>query len=346
MTERVYVHVGPHKTGTTFLQEVLKNNKPALASNGVLFPGERYARQAEAVLDLLPGSKGLGKDPRPGRWKALVREVAEWPGDITVLSHEGISTAGSRSINRLVESLAPAEVHVVYTARDLTKVIPAMWQTRMRNQGSEVWASYLGAVRGDPGAKAPWGQRLWNAHDPREVFGRWEKQVPPEHIHVVTVPPSGGAPGVLWERFCSAIGIDPTPYSLEVQRRNESLGTAEVEVLRRINERVVARISDSSYTRWVKVFTARRVLEKRPEQTKFALPVEEQGWVRERAEEIIGFLEQGRYSVTGDLRDLLPATTPTAARPDEVDLEQALDAAVDVIAAIVVELDAGSEGGR
>ncbi|MDQ3275989.1 MAG: hypothetical protein M3Q39_13435, partial [Actinomycetota bacterium] len=71
MTERVYVHVGPHKTGTTFLQEVLKNNKPALASNGVLFPGERYARQAEAVLDLLPGSKGLGKDPRPGRWKAL-----------------------------------------------------------------------------------------------------------------------------------------------------------------------------------------------------------------------------------------------------------------------------------
>jgi len=338
VTAKVFVHIGPHKSGTTFLQQVLAANKAALAANGVLFPGRSYSRQRRALEKLLRSSGG--KSRQAGPWRALAREVARWQGDIAVLSNESIGTAGLPPISMLVESLAPAEVHVVYTARDFTKVIPAMWHTQMRNQQTKSWETYLRTVRGDPAALSAWGRRIWSAQDPREVFGRWEQLVPRTHIHVVTVPPSGTAPDVLWERFCAAIGMDPAPYSLEVRRLNESLGTAEVEVLRRINARVEGRISKSGYNRWIQVFAARRVLEHRPEQTKFALPVEEHGWIRTRAEEIIRFLEEGGYSVTGDLHDLMPApVSATAVRPDEVDLEQALDAAVDVIAGLLETLD-------
>ncbi|MDP9442808.1 MAG: hypothetical protein M3P83_00015 [Actinomycetota bacterium] len=343
MTARVYVHVGPHKTGTTFLQQTLATNKDALAAAGVLFPGRDYADHLAAVLDAL--GRGVPGDRRRvrGRWAAVAEEVRAWPGGTAVLSAEALAGAGAAGIERLVTSLQPAQVHVVYTARDLTRVIPAMWQTHMRSRVSEPWPGYLASVRGDAGADPKWGERLWNTQDPRRVFARWERHVPRERIHVVTVPPSGADPGVLWERFCSLVGVDPTAYPLTQGRANTSLGTAESEVLRRVNAKVAGRLRDGSYHRWVNEFTTRRVLKKRPGQTRFALPAEEHGWVRERAEQVIAFLEADGYDVVGDLADLLPAPpSPDAAAPDDVDLDRALDAAADVVAALLRQLEAAT----
>jgi len=35
----VYLHIGLHKTGTTFLQNVLRANTEALAEQGIIYPG-------------------------------------------------------------------------------------------------------------------------------------------------------------------------------------------------------------------------------------------------------------------------------------------------------------------
>ena len=34
----IYIHVGPHKTGTTYIQNILKTNQKILRDNGVLIP--------------------------------------------------------------------------------------------------------------------------------------------------------------------------------------------------------------------------------------------------------------------------------------------------------------------
>lgn len=336
MTDKVYVHVGPHKTGTTFVQQVLASNKDTLAANGVLFPGRQYAYQLRAIFDVLGRSPHTDRPNVSGHWKALATEIREWPGSSAIISAEALSNAKARSIQRLVSSLAPAEVHMVFTARDLVRVIPAMWQTHMRNRIFEPWASFLASARGDADATSPWGERLWQQQDPRLVFGQWERHVPGERIHVVTVPPSGAAPEVLWERFCAAVGLDPAAYSTDIPRANESLGTAESELLRRVNERVVSKIRPAAYTRWVKVFISREVLEQRPKQRKFGLPAGEYDWVHARSQEIVQFLEQGPYAVTGDLQDLLgPRPSTAVPAPDDIDLDQSLDAAADVIAALL-----------
>jgi hypothetical protein len=337
VTARVYVHIGPHKTGTTFLQQVLERNRPALAVQGVLFPGTPYRRQRQGVRDLVERSGQAHRSLERDRWDALVDEVVAWPGEIAVISFEALSTASPDEIARLVHSLAPVDVHVVYAARDVTKVVTGLWHTYMRNQGSGSWQAWLSAVR-DTEAKSPW---MWDGQNVRQVLERWEQHVPRERIHVITVPPSGTVPNVLWQRFCAVLGVDPSRHSLEVARTNESLGNAQVELLRRVNEKVIGLISDDSYNRWVQVFIARRVLEQRPGRLKSALPAEDHGWVLAHTNDVIAFLERKGYPVTGDLDDLLPAPAdPAAVPPDAFDKDEVLDAAVDVIARLLVKLAA------
>ena len=344
MAERVFLHIGPYKTGTTFLQKVLHENRAMLQENGVCVPGKSDGEQ------LLAGAEIVGGRTREGRtghahWDAIAALAGAGAGPRAVISAEILCRASHRDVQRIVSSLQPAEVHVVLMARDPSKVIPGMWQTLLRNRDAVSWPTYLASVRGDADAPAVYGRRFWEIQDPRSVLPRWESRVPRERIHVVTVPPSGSAPSVLWERFCEVLGIDPAPYSLDVRRTNESLGTGESELLRLLNERLGRDISWTTYERWVKRLAARGVLERRDGQRRYALPEEEHAWLRPPAEEIGRFLQAEGYHVVGDLSELLPRvpTSPTVA-PDASEPADAADAAVEVIAAVLRRLDRDGTG--
>jgi len=187
---RVFVHIGPLKTGTTFLQSVLVQNKQALAVNGVLFPRQTYALQIKSTLDLLHKRMHPESTGNPGQWDILAEEVRSWPGETVVISQEFLCAASPAQARRMVESLAPAEVHIVHTARDFTKVIPAMWQTHLRNKQPLSWDEYITSVRNPSAGGAPWGKRLWRQQDPAQVLPPFETVVPRERVHLVTVPPA------------------------------------------------------------------------------------------------------------------------------------------------------------
>jgi hypothetical protein len=342
MTEKVYLHIGPYKTGTTFLQKVLHTNRAALGANGLCVAGKSDAQQLLAGAEIV-GARGQAGRSGHKTWDALVEDVGAWAGPAAVISAEILCRARRRDVRRIVSSLAPAEVHVVYMVRDLAKLVPARWATTMRNSETVGWPTYLASVRGDQGAPRVHGQRFWDQQDPRAVLPRWETCVPREHVHVVTVPPPGSEPALLWQRFCQVLDIDPAPYSLDVRRSNESLGAGESEMLRRLNEHVGRDISWATYERWVKRLAARGVLEHRDGQRRFALPVQEHEWLRLVAEEIGGFLEGG-YDVTGDLSDLLPHAPATPApAPDDFNPADAADAAIEVLAAVLEKLEHDGE---
>ena len=319
MTERVFLHVGPHKTGTTFLQAVLRSNREALVEDGVLFPPARYKAQRQAVLEKL-GQLPPHLEPT-GRWDRLAGKVAAWQGRTALVSHERLAAASPEQVESVLESLAPAAVHVVYGARDLSRVIPGLWQTRLRNGATETWREFLAAVRdGDdwPG--------LWAEHDPRRALASWERFVPRERFHVLTVPPSA-APEELWRRFSTVVGLRPERYHVSMPVTSDSLGVAETELLRQLNVRL-ARTRGGDYGREVRRKVVRPVLVRRAGR-RYALPESEHGWLRARVQEHIDFLRG--YDVTGDLADLQLAR-PSGVAPDDVEPQEVTDAAVDVVA--------------
>jgi hypothetical protein len=341
---RVFVHIGPLKTGTTFLQSVLVQNKQALAVNGVLFPRQTYALQIKSTLDLLhkrmhPESRG-----NPGQWDILAEEVRSWPGETVLISQEFLCAASAAQANRMVESLAPAEVHIIHTARDFTKVIPAMWQTHLRNKQPLSWEEYITSVRNPSSSRAPWGKRLWRQQDPAQVLPPFETAVPRQHVHVITVPAASTNPGLLWERFCSVVGLEPGAYDAEVPRTNTSLGAAEAELLRRVNQGVAGRIDGPTYSRLVKFMLARDVLEHSGNAIRLELPAQDYAWVTEKAQEIVEYLRRNEYEITGDLKEILPAPgiTGSESRPDDVDPV----AVSEVASAALVEVLVASARGR
>lgn len=339
--QRVFLHIGSPKTGTTYLQEVLWSNRDALRESGVLYPGDRHDAHFLATQDL----RGLvwhgHVDPAvPGAWDRLVHEVRAWPGT-SVISHEMLGSASSAAIERALKSLAGLEVHVLLTTRDLARQVPAVWQEDVKNCGMLTFGEFTRSLRGLDDSIDPFFARtFWGYQDLPTVLRNWAGDLPADRVHVVTVP-RGAARDELWQRFATTVGLDPARRPDEVDVKNPSMGVVETNVVRRVNEHVVKDLPWPSYQRLVKSLLAVDVLATRPGSTPLRLPAEDQDWVLQKSKEMVQALREAGYDVTGDLDDLLPATGSQDVRhPDEVSDAEIADAAIYAVAGLLRELDA------
>jgi hypothetical protein len=336
---KVFVHVGEPKTGTTFLQQVMWRNRGQLARQGLALPGHHPQDHYRASQDLR-GLEKLDSDPATpwtGEWDILATEARQ-ASHLAVISHELFAAADAEQAERAVRSLEPAEVHLVLTVRDMGSLLPAEWQETVKHRSTRGWEDWLGDVI-DVESRADHREEhwFWRVHDSLAVLGRWTALVPPERVHVITMPHPGAGDGVLWERFASVLGIDPGGVDLARARSNSSLGLPEAEFLLKLNEALPDEVPGWYYMQAVKETVAHQALAARPRHGRLTLPAGRDAWASEQAELLISGLTASGYDIAGDLDDLRPQLvtgprlSPTAEPP-----EQVLDAAVAACAALVV----------
>jgi hypothetical protein len=338
MSRRVYVHIGAPKTGTTYLQDRLGLNAKTLAAHDVHLPSRSPLVSTglfhfRAALDLLDQDWGGPKGHAAGNWAAMVKRVRRSSGTV-IISHEILAPAKPEQIARLRHDLDGCEIHVVYSARDLARQAPAGWQESIKQGRRWSYRRYLSRVR----AGTPWFAR---AFDLPAVLTQWGTGLPPDHVHVVTVPQADAVaadPDLLWRRFCEAFGIVPAWAPHESHRSNASLGSAETQVLRRLNQRLSrATRRDASYDDLILGMLAGDTLSgsrSRP----ILLPPKFHDWAIERGEAWVRWLEESGVEVIGDVGDLLPG--PPAEdfqHPDRVRPRPQLEAALDALAAMTRE---------
>jgi hypothetical protein len=336
---KVFLHIGEPKTGTTFLQQVMWRNRSELAARGVVLPGHHPQDHFRASQDLRRITK-LASDPAgswTGEWEILARQ-AQQAGKIAVISHELFSAADAEQADRAVGSLLPAEVHIVLTVRDVATLLPAEWQETVKHRNARGWEDWLADVIDRESADADrrrWW--FWRVHDTLAILDIWSRQLPAEHVHVITTPPPGSASGLLWQRFASLLGIDPGGVDLTRARPNASLGMPETEFLRRLNQALPDEIPDWFYMWNVKEAIAHQALADRPREGRLVLPASRDAWAKDRAEELIAALGDSGYDLIGDLDELRPPpVTGPYAGPADQPAERVLDAAVTAAAALVV----------
>lgn len=340
MSRRVYVHVGAPKTGTTYLQDRLAKNAKSLASHDVLIPSRAPLMSTpmfhfRAALDLMGQDWGGAPGHAEGSWDAMVRRVRRGSGS-AVISHEILAPAKPEAVAKLKQDLSDCELHIVYSARDLARQAPAGWQESVKQGRRWKYARYLARLK----TGKPWFAR---AVDLPTVLGTWGNGLPPERVHVVTVPPAEAAaqdPDLLWRRFCRAFSIEPEWAPEDSERANASLGSAETQVLRALNERIgrttrhnpdydaliLGMLADES----LGGSTSRPIL----------LPPRHLDWARERGEAWGEWLAQSGVDVVGDPADLVPSPWPEDApfrHPDRVSNKAQLKAALDALAAMTEE---------
>jgi hypothetical protein len=339
---RVFLHVGLPKSGTTYLQGVVDRNKALLLERAaLLYPGETWSRQVDATRDVLRPRLLRPKGQVVGAWGRLVAEIADWPDD-SLVSMEWLCQATPRQVRRIVDDLQPAEVHVVFTVRDVARTVPAAWQEFSQNGAVWRWPEFLEQVTSaDPLATSA-GRAFWHQQDMELLLERWGAVVPADRVHVVTVPQSGADPAELWRRFAGVLGIDPHGYDLAELGSNSSLGMESAELMRRVNVRLRDEgITRRRYNRVFKHRLAKNILAtRRAQEGKVLLPTDLRGWAEARAAQQVRAISASGVRVVGDLAELAPAPprsgvgAPTAAV--EPDPEAVLDAAVDALVAVAL----------
>jgi hypothetical protein len=343
----IFLHIGTMKTGTSYIQGSLEQLEDRLARVGVLYPGN----VGSAVHDVLDkrGAKQLGEVQ--GAWDELAKRVRSWPGPTAIISMEFLTLATFAQADRIVHSFGAADVRVVLTVRDLVRTIASAWQQTTKNRSTTPWAEFVQTVLDPERASDPVFELFWNHHDIPRIVRTWSDVVGMDRVCLVVVPENESSPEVLWQRFCTAVDLDPEvfPPTDGAGRANASLGLPEAEMMRRLNAELGRRVDQVDYRRLVTGFLSRRVL-RRGEASRQRPELDSEHYARavERAHELISDLKALDVRVVGSLSELMPLSDEpvgnSAPGPSPSDAEVA-DVAIRAVAALVTRLaDAERDG--
>jgi hypothetical protein len=342
MVERVFLHIGAPKTGTTYLQQALGLNRRRMKDAGVLYPSGAADAHHVAVWDLREMWEQRDNSPQVrGAWRRTVDRVLDWEGPTALLSSELFVYADKAQAATALGSFGDAEVHVIYTARDLVRQVPAVWQERLKNQRTMPYEQFVTDVIGP--SKSGMAKGFWSAQDTPTALQRWSQGIPPERVHVVTTPPSGSAPDVLWGRFMSVIGLDGPTYEVDVPAVNTSMGIVEAEVLRRLNQRHAQDLGPVAYRKIFRAGLFDVLADVVDDKVKIVLTPDEHNALVARGKQIADGIQRAGFDVVGALDELVPEPLPedapaaTARRPGDVTQAEVVETLLDVVHALLVE---------
>ena len=333
MARRVYLHIGLPKTATTYLQTVLWSNREGLEQQGLRLPGidrrdhlwsTRIVREEEHFKS--------SSAHRLRAWERVCADAAAWP-ETAVISHEFFAAASAEQAARAVAELAPAEVHLVVTAREPLGLFTASWQESIKNRDTTPMAEYSRTESEDP--SAVWN---WRTLDVRLVLERWSPHLPPERVHLLPLPGSEAPKREIWDRFARLVGVDADSVDLGSTFANTSMGVVEAETLRRMNAHLDGFSSAIDRGTFIRTFIADERLVPRggdrfwPSEDRIAE-------VRERGNRAVEYIAGAGFDVIGELEALrVPAELPERRVPESVTEAEVAEVAVWLAARLLYDV--------
>jgi hypothetical protein len=138
------LHVGPHKTGSTYLQHRLLNNRAILASHGWDYPefGLTQFAQHRIYQWLMGNAAAAGDVTEAGVVDMLSRS------DRIILSSEDFVYLPADRLRRLHALMPDMDVQIVYFVRSSVYLWPSHWQELVRWGRDDTLLEYLGSFAG------------------------------------------------------------------------------------------------------------------------------------------------------------------------------------------------------
>ena len=224
MTKRIcYIHVGPHKTGTTSIQWFLQENGAELLKHGYFVPESETKRGAHHALAEGLAGLDLGEHREPLVARSITA-IAETPAQAIIISSEALegllrNRQNTKAFfNRLEElNLQPKLI-----------LFP-------RNQPQWINSSYASTVKSFRRSDSFQPGVLGFAQSPDARFSRWIQLAETHGAELIARPfnKETRRRGVIPE-FLRSIGITSEEFRDRAVRRNEAVGPFTVSVAREV----------------------------------------------------------------------------------------------------------------
>lgn len=224
MTTRVcYVHVGPHKTGTTSIQWFLRENRAELLNCGYFVPeAERRSGPHHALVEKLAGLD-VGEH-RESLTLKFVQALLEISCEAIVMSSEALEgiLASRKHANQFFSRI-----------RDLN--LEPKLILFPRNQPQWINSSYASSVKSFRRCDPFHSCALRFAESPQSRFSRWIELSKTHAFELIARPftKETVTSGVIPE-FLRSIGINSSQFRDAATRRNEGVGPFTVSVVREV----------------------------------------------------------------------------------------------------------------
>ena len=339
---RLTLHVGLPKSGTTYLQGLLASHREQLREAGVLYPFVRPEAMFRAAVEVREqhGLWGLphdGPDGIDGTWRALLDRVRE-VGLPAIISHEILAGASPAHAARVAADLDGLDVHLVVTCRDLLRQAMGHWQEEVKNGRPWSYDEMVSALA-SPAESADEELGFWRSQDLVGVLDRWSAALPGATVHVVTAPPPGSPPALLWERFAAAAALPPDvldPAETDpASGANRSLGAAQVRFLREVLVALDGRVGQPDHAHVVKRWFAQQVLAGRAGDPARPTP-ELAAHLTDRSAGWADVVRERGWLVHGDLADLRVRPPAAGPHPDVVPPDVVLGESAEEVAALLL----------
>lgn len=231
MAERVIVHVGQMKSGTTAIQNTLAHHRAELERAAIAYPGRR-SNQQHACYGLCGSDIYWVRNAE--KWEhlgaGLVQDIERFDGDV-VVSAEALSCMPADAVERFVRRLGSVD-SVIVTVRNLLSTLLSAWQQGVKGGSDNDLTSFFDRMASTRATE----DGLWRNY----AFGntaRWWSAHAPVSVLVV----ESFAKEALVDEFLAAGGLprlDLAQPDLSAEERNISLMWEDVELLRQVNAKV------------------------------------------------------------------------------------------------------------
>jgi hypothetical protein len=220
---RFIIHIGPHKTGSTYLQNHLTHNRAALSGRGIYYPREWTTPEIGWCHAELAKLLHQGKFDQIARTFADLK-AAGWPA--IVLSSEDFSSLSEDRL-RFLRECTGADTQIVFFARRWSELLQSHGQEHIRQGGTKLLPEFIAGILTDP-----FGSETINFS---LVLDRVATAFEPSRLTVLSYNNILERGDNLFSYFATKIlGVEDLPI-ISPKRAHASLSIENIEVVRVLN---------------------------------------------------------------------------------------------------------------
>lgn len=218
-TPKLLLHIGPHKTGTTFIQKQLFAHSEQLSASGINYVPDG--------INMAYGQHKIIEEFQSAGHSAILENALQKFGEfsLNIISSENFDRLNAEQVASLAKMLKSVDTTVVYVMRRSDDLLVSSWQEDIKHGAEATWSECF-----FPHMARPYGSQLFN---PSVVLDLYHQNFPGK-VKVLNFDTLATDDTDLVTALLQTVGVRP-PFEVKQERVNASMPIPHVEVLRALN---------------------------------------------------------------------------------------------------------------